>query len=291
VSGEALPKARIKRRNWLNAVVWVVPLVAALVAGWLVYQRYQELGNEITIRFRDGGGLRVGITPVKYRGVQIAEVSGIELSPDNEYVLVKARLRKDAESVARAGAVFWILRPQVGFGNVTGLNTVISGPEIQMLAGKGEPQREFVGIENPPVALGAKGLKLVLKAERPRSLRANSPVYYRGVEVGIVQQVELAPNATAADIHVLIWDRYAQLVRSGSAFWNVSGASVKGGIFKGIEVDVESLRSLVSGGIEFASPPGAPAAKGGAVFFLHEAPRNDWLAWNAKINVPREATN
>jgi paraquat-inducible protein B len=203
-------------------------------------------------------------------------------------VLVKARLRRTATALATEGAVFWIVRPQVGWGNVTGLSTVISGPEIQVLAGKGEPQRSFKGLERAPVALGQAGLKVVLKAERPVSLRPNSPIYYRGVEVGTVQEIDLSPNATAADIHIIIWQRYAPLVRTGSAFWDASGLSLKGGLLKGMEIEIESLRALVAGGIEFASPEKSPPAKSGTVFFLHAAPRKEWLAWNPRIAVPKE---
>jgi paraquat-inducible protein B len=268
--------------------MWVVPLVAAAVAGWLVYDRMRQFGPEITIQFRDGSGLRVGQTPIKYRGVQVGEVTRIEVSKDHESVLVKARMQRNNASLASEGAVFWIVRPQLGWGNVTGLNTVISGPEIQVLAGKGEKQvAEFKGLERAPVAMGASGLKVILKAERPLSLRPNSPVYYRGVEVGLVQDIDLSRDSTAAEIHVLIWQRYAPLVRTGSAFWDVSGVSVKGGLLKGMELDIESVRALIAGGIEFASPEKSPPAKQGATFFLHGAPRKDWLGWSPKIPIAR----
>jgi paraquat-inducible protein B len=108
------------------------------------------------------------------------------------------------------------------------------------------------------------------------------------VQVGVVQSIDLSPNAGAADIHILVWQRYAGLVRSGSAFWNASGVDVKGGLFKGMEVEVESLRALVAGGIEFASPEKSAPARPGTVFFLHKDARPEWLAWNPKINIPRE---
>ncbi len=283
---EELPQARVRRPGPLSLVVWIVPIVALLVAAFLVYQRVQQYGPQITIRFKDGGGLRVGQTPIKYRGVQVGEVTGVELSPDHQYVLVQVRMRHSAAGLARDGALFWIVRPQVGFGNITGLNTVITGPEIQVIPGKAErPARQFTGLERAPADLGQPGVKIVLKAERPRSIRPNTPVFYRGVQVGVVQEVGLSPNSTAADIHLLVWEGYAALVRTGSAFWNASGASLKGGLFKGLEVDVESLRTLAVGGIEFASPEGSPRAKSGTVFFLHNAPQPAWLAWNPKIPV------
>ena len=289
MTGEELPKARLRRRRLFN-LAWIVPLVAAAVAGWLIWQRYQERGPEVTISFSDGGGLRVGVTPVKYRGVVIGEVSGVELSRDHKHVLVRTRLqRAAANAVAREGATFWIVRPQVGFGTVQGLNTVLTGPEIQVLPPRNEdaPKAyEFAGLDSAPVGLGMPGLKIVLRAERPRSIRANTPVHYRGVEVGVVQNVDLAPNATSADVHVLIYERYAGLVRQGSAFWDTSGVNVHGGLLKGIEVDIESLRAIATGGIEFATPSEkAPRAKPGTVFFLHADPKKEWLAWAPQIRI------
>jgi paraquat-inducible protein B len=264
----------------------VVPLVAAMVAGWLLWERMRVYGPEIAITFEDGGGLRVGTTPLKYRGVQIGEVTGVSLSRDHKHVVVRARLHRTAAEVAREGAQFWIVRPQVGFGGIAGLGTVLSGPEIEMRPGQGEARQQFVGRESAPP--DETGLRVVLRAERPKSLRPNSPVYYRGVEVGTVQKVDLSANAASADVSVMIRSRYASLVREGSAFWNASGIEVKGGLLKGLEVEFESLRALATGGIEFASPPNSPRAKPGTAFFLHAEPKKEWLAWQPKVQLPAE---
>jgi paraquat-inducible protein B len=287
MTGEELPRARVRRRRLFN-LAWLVPLAAAIIAGYLMWDRLRERGPEIVISFADGGGVRVGITPVKYRGVTIGEVSGVSLSEDQKRVLVRARLQRSAAGIAREGTAFWIVRPQVGFGSITGLGTVLTGPEIQASPGGGEERRtEFDGLDNAPVAQEAEGLNLILRAERPRSIRPNTPVQYRGVDVGVVQKLELGPNSTSADVHVLVFARYAGLVRQGSAFWNTSGVSVKGGLLKGIEVDVESLRAIATGGIEFATPSEkSPRVKPGTVFFLHDEPKSEWLAWVPRIPVP-----
>jgi paraquat-inducible protein B len=288
---EVIPEARVRRTRWVG-LVWVIPLVAALVAGWLVWQRLQQRGPEVIVAFTDGGGLRVGQTQVKYRGVSIGEVSGVSLSRDQSKALVRIRLVKSAEGVAREGAQFWVVRPQIGFGNVTGLGTVLSGPEIQVIPGKGASARSFEGLDSAPVGLGVAGLRIILRAAQPRAIKPNTPVYYRGVEVGLVQRLDLAPNSLSADIHVLIHQRYASLVRQGSAFWNTSGINVKGGIFKGVEVDLESVRSLVTGGIEFATPSEkAPRVKPGTVFFLHDEAKKEWLNWTAKIPLHQDSAS
>jgi paraquat-inducible protein B len=285
VTGEELPRARVRRRR-LFRLVWVVPMIAAAVAGYLVFHHLQSIGPEITIRFNDGSGLRPGQTPLKYRGVTVGEVNKLELSEDHKQVLVRARLIRSAAPLAREGAKFWIVRPQVGWGNITGLNTVFSGPEIQVHPGEGKAVADFTGLEHTPVGLDAEGLKLVLRAARPIALRANSPVFYRGVEVGLVQMIDLAPNGLSADVHVLIQERYRSLVREGSAFWISSGVILKGSVLKGMQLEMDSMRVLVTGGVEFASPPNAARAKPGTVFFLYDAPKKEWQAWAPRIPIP-----
>ena len=287
---EELPKAKVKRTRWNFPVVWVVPVVAALVAGYLVYDRVQEFGPKITLKFKDGSGLKTGQTPIKYRGVPIGEVIAVELSEDQQHVLVTARLRRWAASIAREGSVFWTVRPEVGLGNITGLGTVITGPEIGVLPGTGELKSAFVGLESAPVSSERRGLKIVLLSSRLGSLKPTSPVYYRGIEVGAVQDSQLSTNAATAEIHVFIKQRYANLVRSGSKFWNVSGVDVNVGLFRGVELKVESLRSLVAGGIAFATPndPKDKPAKDGMVFHLYDEPKKEWLQWTPKIPISPE---
>ena len=295
MTAEELPRARVRRkRSWLLHAFWIVPLVALAVAGWLIGQRLRAYGPEIAIEFRDGSGLRAGQTPVKFRGVQVGEVSRVELSKDHRDIIVHARLQRSASSLASEGAQFWVVRPRVGWGNVTGLGTVISGPEIEVAEGKpgqdgrAAAKRRFKGLEHPPATLDQPGIRIVLKAERPASLRAGSPVYYRGVEVGTVQSIDLSRDSRAADVHIIVFPRFAALVRSGSAFWNASGINLQGGLLKGVQLNIDSLRSIIAGGIEFASPEGSPPAKAGTAFFLHASPRKEWLGWNPKIRIPPE---
>jgi paraquat-inducible protein B len=284
---EELPSARVSRSRWSSAFIWVVPLVAALVAGYLIYGRLKEHGPEITIRFRDGSGIRVGQTPILYRGVQIGEVTGVGLSKDQRRVEIRARLQRSAAAIAREGSVFWIVRPEVGFGSISGLGTVITGPEIQALPGTGEERSEFDGLDTAPAALELRGLKVVLRTDRLGSLQRNSPVYYRGVEVGVVQEATLSPDATAVHVHVLIRSRYARLVRANSVFWNVSGVSFSGGLFKGVHFKLESLRSLAAGGINFATPnDSARQVQDGQIFPLHVDGRREWLNWAPRIPLP-----
>jgi len=287
---DKLPRAKVKRRRWSFPVMWIVPVVAALVAGYLVYDQVRDWGPTITIRFKDGSGLKAGRTPILYNGVRIGEVKAVKLSDDLHEVVVEVRLLRSAASVARGGSLFWIARLGSELQDFSNLGTVITGVYIQVLPGSGEPKSDFVGVEDSQAALEPDGLEIVLHTSRLGSLKPSSPVYYRGIQVGAVRTVRLSSDATRAEILLQIKPRYVKLVRSSSKFWNASGAEVKLGLFSGLEVNVESLKSLVGGGIVFATEP-HPASKqerNGAEFPLYDQPQKEWLEWAPKISIPTE---
>jgi paraquat-inducible protein B len=282
-----VPQARVRRRRWGVSVVWIVPLVAALVAGYLVYERVREQGPTITVRFKDGDGLKAGQTEVRYRGVPVGDVAAIELSADQQYVLVGVQLRRSAAALAREGSVFWIVRPEVGPSSISGLRTVFTGPYIQVLPGTGRPKSEFNGLESQPAALERNGLKIVLAASDAGSIRNGAPVYYRGIQIGTVTATDLNRDSTTAQVHVFINQPYARLVRIGSRFWSVSGLDLNVSLRRGLEINLESLRSLFIGGIALATPDAsAPAARDGTLFVLHDKADKEWLQWAPKIPLP-----
>lgn len=289
-AAEELPRAKVKRLLWGFPGVWAVPLAAALVAVYLVYDQVREFGPAITIRFKDGSGLKAGRTPLQYNGVRIGEVQSVKLSDDLREVVVGVRLLRSAAAVAREGSVFWVVRLGTELQDISNLGTVITGAYIQAVPGTGEPRADFVGMEGAQAVQEPGALEIILRASRLGSLKPGSPVHYRGIEVGAVRLCRLSADATAAEIHVLIKPRFATLVHGGSKFWNTSGADVKFGLFSGLEINVESVRSLVAGGIAFATPgapPDRPLANGTA-FILHDQPAKAWLKWAPKIPLPAE---
>jgi paraquat-inducible protein B len=99
--GDDLPKTKTRRRHWNFPYLWMVPVAAALVAGYLVLQRVREFGSTITIRFRDVSGVKPGQTPVRYRGADIGKVSSVALSKGRHYATVDWFARPDGNPPAR----------------------------------------------------------------------------------------------------------------------------------------------------------------------------------------------
>jgi paraquat-inducible protein B len=286
---QGLPKATVKKMRWPYPLIWIVPIAAAAIAGWYFHDRFLENGTEIVIKFADGEGLKAGETAVSHLGVPIGKVKELQLSDDKKEVLVHVVLQRSQMSFAQKGAYFWIVRPEISTRSISGLGTVLSGPYIDAQPGNGEMQSEFEGLKSAPVAT-EPGLRVVLRTPKAERLPDNAPIYYRGVQVGEVEAVELSSSGDEVDVHVFIEKRFSPLVWTNSQFWLISGVDVKGGLFTGVQMKVESLRSLLSGGIGFATPDkdmGSPAADGNT-FVLHEDEKKEWDEWAPKIQIQAE---
>jgi paraquat-inducible protein B len=284
---DALPAARVRRRRRLPSAVWIVPVVAAVVTSYLVYGQLQERGPTITIRFADITGVREGQTEIRHRGVPVGRVERVELSDDQKQAVVTARLRREAAGLATEDAVFWIVRPEVRLGDISRLGTIVSGPYIDVRPGSGKAQAQFIGLDREPWP-ERPGLRVILATGRLGPVRPDSPVSYRGIVVGTMTRTDLSRDSTAAHAEVVIFRRYTPLVRIGSRFWTVGDVDVRVSLFKGIEIDLDSLRSLVTGGVAFSTPedPNLPPARDGMIFALHDKPEQDWLKWQPKIPIP-----
>lgn len=213
-----------------------------------------EQGPRATISFKTAEGIEVGKTKVKYKNVDIGIVEGVRFSDDLSHVLVSAEFNQGSESFLRRNTRFWVVKPQLGLRGVSGLSTLISGAYIEIDPGPGAPQLHFVGLEKQPVVTaGEAGKRITLVTEKLASVDTGSPIYYQGMEAGEVLGHELGTDHKSVFIHAFIKDPFDQLIRGNTHFWNVSGMDVTVGA-DGFKMEMESVASLVFGGIAFETP-------------------------------------
>jgi paraquat-inducible protein B len=268
---QVLPAAPVRHRRRIP-LVWIVPFLTALIALYLAWDTFSKRGPTITISFDTAAGLTPGQSQLKYRNVVMGTVKSIAIAPDLANVLVTIETVREAESLLTDKTIFWVVKPQLFAGNVSGLDTILSGSYIGMRpdARGGNPQHDFVGQQDPPVLqASAKGTTFRLNTKRLGSISLGAPVFFRDIDVGTVLGWDLHDLANSVTIHAFVRAPFDQYVRNDSSFWDASGVSIKFGS-DGIDVQLESLRAVLLGGIAFDTPQGStqPIAKADQAFEL-----------------------
>ena len=253
--------------------VWAVPVVALVIAGWLGFRALIERGPAITISFETADGIEAGRTTIRYKDVELGHVTKVALNPEHTRALVTAQMTRDAEPLLRADSKFWIVRPHVGLSGISGLTTVLSGPYIGMLPGKGGlGAYAFTGLETPPPKEGlVTGQSYTLIAHRLSEISDQAPVYYHGVQVGEITGHLLSDRDGTVAVQIYIYAPHQALIHPDSRFWVASGLDVSIGS-EGVKLATAPLLSILSGGIVFDTPDealGHPPSPPGAKFRLY----------------------
>ncbi len=259
---ESLPEASLTRARRGISPVWIVP-IAALVAGiWLVYKAVVERGPVILIHFDNAEGIEAGKTHVKYLNVDVGKVTSVRFAPAGSGVEVEVQMAQGTESRLTDTTRFWIVRPRLEATGVSGLGTLVSGAYIGMDPGTGGADlREFTGLGEPPRILSHQsGSIFTLLASDVGWLSVGSPVYFRSIQVGSVVSYGLSEDHSHVLVEVFVESPHDRFVDVNSRFWIVSGIQVETSS-EGVQIDVESLAALATGGLAFSTPE-APGARG-----------------------------
>ncbi len=253
-----------------------MPLLSAAIALWLGWDTWSKRGPTITISFETGDGLTAGQSQLKFKDITMGTVKSLAVTPDFSRVIVTVETTREATPLLSDKTVFWVVKPQLFAGSISGLDTILSGSYIGMLPSTepGKPERNFTGKQDPPILKTATaGTTFILETNKLGSLSLGSPIFYRGLDVGTVLGWDLGDDmARHVAIHAFVRAPFDKFVHDDTLFWNASGLSVKMGA-TGVEVQMESLRALLLGGIAFEIKPRttAPQSVAGRRFALHSS--------------------
>jgi paraquat-inducible protein B len=270
-TNEGGAEAVVSRRRGVSPI-WLIPIIVAVVAASLAYQAIQERGAKIVILFESAEGLTAGKSTVKYREVEIGSVDAIQFR-DVTTVEVHCSIDRGAVPFVTEDSKWWVVRPRLRGGGISGLETIVSGSYVTFEPGTegGKSQREFTGMEEPPIpARDRPGLQLVLHTDQLGGISAGTSVFFRDIEVGDVLHTTLSEDGKTVDIKIVVAATYAHLVTKASRFWNAGGIDLSVGP-GGLDIKTESLASILAGGVAFDSPGGGEAAKAGDAFWLHRS--------------------
>ncbi len=284
MTDDSPPVARIDPApSW--SPIWLVPLAAAALAGILGWQSWGALGTSIEIAFEQGHGIKTGDT-LRYKGIVAGEVTAMTFADRLGGVSVEVTLDSAATSLAVAGSRFWIVRPRFGWTGITGLDTLIGDRYLGVIPGDGPERRQFVGLDQAPIPDALlPGLDIKLEGTSRGSIVAGSPVTYRRIHVGSVLSVSLASDSRSVEILARIRQEYSALIQEGTRFWETSGVGLDVGL-TGAAFHLESLESLVRGGVSLATPTADGArVSTGHRFDLDSKPESAWLAWRPAVPI------
>jgi paraquat-inducible protein B len=268
------PKAFVSRGRRIPAI-WFIPVLAAVLGLYLVVYTAMNEGPEISVTFQTAEGIDADKTKIKALSVEVGIVKEVRINDDRRSVTVIAKLDRAAESLLGDETRFWVVRPRLGAGGVSGLGTIMSGAYIELQPGPNDPSemRDFVGLEDiPTTPLSAPGLWMTLVGAEVGSLGPGQPVLFRGYPVGRIEDRVFDLEAQRVRYRVFIDEPYDLLVSDATVFWDTSGVSLSASA-DGVKLKVGSLQTLIAGGVAFDLPsdasPGTPVDDG-VEFVLYE---------------------
>jgi len=234
--------------------IWFVPLIALVVATWMLYSNWSEQGIEITIVAHDADGLEAGKTKIKARNVDLGEVTNIKLSDNYQNTVITVRMQKGTKKLLTEHTKFWVVKPRVGKEGISGLGTILSGSYINMQPSQsGAKKTSFSMLTQPPLSTSEdQGIRIRLFSKNNSKMEVGTPVHFRGFEVGYIENVGFDIKRSAITYQLFIKAPYDSLLNTNVQFWMTPGLSIKGST-KGLEVKMDSLETFLSGGISFGS--------------------------------------
>ncbi|OSI35242.1 intermembrane transport protein PqiB [Neisseria dumasiana] len=259
--------AVVRKTNVFTSVIWLIPLIAFLVGGWLLMKEIRNRGPEVTLLMDSADGIEVNNTVVKVLSVEVGRVTRIGLQHDRKGVEVTVRLTADAKDMMRKDTQFWVVKPRIDESGISGLTTLVSGSYIAFTPGKSEEtQYRFEVSDIPPItAIGQHGLRLKLVGKNDKMISVGSPVLYEDFSVGVVESASFDPNEQTVNYTIFITSPNDKLVGKNSQFWLQSGINIEatGG---GVRIESAPIPALLSGAIAFSRPvsgeKGLPPANG-----------------------------
>jgi paraquat-inducible protein B len=277
VSQIETPQIEPQRHYALWTSIWLVPLIALLISGWLIYHHYSQIGPEIRIAFAGSDGLVAGESVVKFRDLVVGKVTRIELQPDGDGVVVVARMSKEIETYLNTDTRFWIAKPQVDYKGVSGLDTLVNGTYITMHARKGiGGVYEFRGLSKPYRSKD-EGVYYHLRTHRLNNIYVGAPVHYHNLQAGVVEEVRLSENRNDIDLKIFIRHAFVDLINISTRFWYQDLVALK---FEDgdVKVEVAPLLSVFTGSISFDTKldKDYPPVEENHIFRLHNK-QSDFL--------------
>ncbi|KZN39089.1 mammalian cell entry protein [Pseudoalteromonas luteoviolacea CPMOR-2] len=242
------------------SVIWIVPIIAIIITGWMLYQHQANKGHIIFLKMETADGIIAGKTEVKVRSVQVGLVESLRLQIEQNAVIATIRINKHYDSLLTEDAKFWTVKPRVDETGISGLNTLLSGVYIELLPGESESSASLFTMQNQPALISpdVQGVRYSLTAANAEVLDVGTGIFFRNYKIGQVESASFNEKTLEMDYGIFVNSPYDELISKNVIFWVNSGVEVDLST-EGIRVSTGSLSKLIKGGISVDYPPGTDA--------------------------------
>ncbi|KZN69307.1 intermembrane transport protein PqiB [Pseudoalteromonas luteoviolacea] len=242
------------------SVIWIVPIIAILITGWMLYQHQSNKGHVIFLKMENADGIIAGKTEVKVRSVQVGIVEALRLQIEQNAVIATIRINKHYDSLLTEDAKFWTVKPRVDETGISGLNTLLSGVYIELLPGESDRSASLFTMQDQPALISpdVDGVRYSLTAANAEVLDVGTGIFFRNYKIGQVESAKFNEKTLEMDYGIFINSPYDELISKNVIFWVNSGIEVDLST-EGIRVSTGSLSKLIKGGISVDYPPAAEA--------------------------------
>ncbi len=249
---DKLPKIEESTKFNFITSIWIVPIIAVVIAAWLGYQYISELGPKVEIVFETNEGLRAGQSLVKFRNVPIGKVEKVILNDNGNGVKVIARMDKEATKYLNDDARFWIVKPEVGLGGVSGLDTIFTGTYIELISKKSKmTKKSFIGLNQSYRKVG-DGEYFHLNASSSHGVEKGTPIFFKSMKAGYVEYVSISIDGKSVDVIIYVDKSFVSYIHKDTKFWVQSSVSISYANGK-LNLNMAPMSHIMRGGIEFSS--------------------------------------
>ncbi|ABM03964.1 Mammalian cell entry related domain protein [Psychromonas ingrahamii 37] len=262
---DSMTEATILKSQTISPI-WFLPAVAALLGAWFLFQNITHANTTIKIHFEHAESIIVDKTKLHYKGVIIGTVKKVELDATSGVNII-AEIESHAKFMLRKNTKFWLVSPKASLTSITGLDTLFSGSYINLQRGEGEYTTNFIAQTEQPINIPENARLINLQSDNADSINVGTPLFYRNIKVGEVAAIRLEQSGKTVNISAFVDGEYKHLVKNNSKFWNISGLSANVSP-AGIDISLNSITSLIAGGITFSSPEDGETLKNEAQFQL-----------------------
>lgn len=247
----------IIKENKRLSYIWFLPIIALLVAGWMLYQHHIKQGQTIFIAMKDAEGIVAGKTEIKVRNVRIGVIDSLRLEIEQNTVVARARIENEYADILAEDSQLWVVKPRIDESGISGMSTLLSGVYLEFLPGKSEQNSTLFALSDSPALISSEvdGKRFIVHSNDGEVLEPATGIFFRNYKIGQIESAEFDIESQGMQYGLFVYAPYDQLIADNTIFWLSSGISVELTV-QGINVNTGSLSKLLKGGISLDYPPG-----------------------------------